>query len=175
MKAITKSCLILLSLFLPALLAAQSNPFDTLKYDKIVAYEFQGLGGRLIKHCLKNEPDRISKSIVISKKKMKAFEGILIDNSSYGNTVAACFDPHLAIVYYDGGDIAGTIDICLDCNYLEASVEIPATSHKVIKVSEDYSYAAHGFSKKARKAIDDFCRSLGFERYLKPLNSIYDQ
>jgi hypothetical protein len=160
---------------LPSVVLAQMNGFDSLKYDKVMAYEFQGEGGRIITYCLKKDSSRITKSIELSNKQIKNFETLLTSNSSYGNTTAACFDPHLAIVYYQNYQIVGSIDICLGCNSLSSSIDIPATRNVMIKVSDDYSYPAAGFSKGARKSIDAFCRELGFTKFLDPLYSIYDQ
>lgn len=138
-------------LLLPYLLLAQNNPFSTLTYDKVVAYEFQGEGHVLIEDCLKNQPEKISNTVTLSSNKITTIETILTSEDSYGNTTAACFDPHLAIVYYHQNKIVATASICLDCNYLVSSVEIMATKKKQIQVTEDYAYPAKGFSKETRK------------------------
>lgn len=155
--------------------AQLQNPFEAIEYDKVVAYEFKGDGARLIKYCLKREPNRISDSVTISKKHIRKLEKVLAANKSYGGTTATCFDPHLALVYYKNQQIVATVDICLDCNSLLPSFEIPATKHKMIKVDDDYSYPAHGFSKGARKSIHQFCTKIGFTQYLKPLESVFDE
>ena len=164
-----------LFLLVPMLINAQSNPFKSLKYDKVVAYEFRGDGGRVIEHCLKNDKKRISKHVELTTKQIQDLESILTSNSSYGSTKALCFDPHFGVVYYNKNQIIGSIDICLDCNYLAASEAMPATRIKMISVSDNYSYPADGFSKEARRSIDEFCKKLGFTKYLKPLSSIFDQ
>ena len=151
------------------------NPFDSLQYDSAVAYEFHGEGGRTIEYCLKKERSRISQSVELSNKQVRGLEKLFTSNASYGNTVAACFDPHFAIAYFKDDVIVSSIDICLDCNFLTSTQEIPATKFKMIKVSDDYSYPAKGFSKAARKSIYNICEGLGFTRYLKPLTSVFDQ
>lgn len=166
--------LILFILAAPVLVNAQPNPFQDLEYDLVVAYEFQGDGAKVIEHCLKNEKDKISKSFELEDSQIQYLEKLVISNSSYGNTTAFCFDPHLGIVYYNQGKVVFSIDICLGCNYLESSVEIPATRFNMIRVSDDYSYPAKGFSKETRKSIHAFCKQLGFDKYLEPLESIYD-
>jgi hypothetical protein len=40
----------------------ETNPFDKLIYDKVIAYEFQGNGELLIARCLKEETDKINKT-----------------------------------------------------------------------------------------------------------------
>ena len=166
---------ILLLTFSTVASAQNSNPFDTIDYDKVIAYEFNGSGARMIKYCLKRDLKRISDSVAVSRKKIRKLEKVLSANKSYGGTTATCFDPHLALVYYKNQQIVATVDICLDCNSLLPSFEIPATKHKMIKIDDDYSYSAHGFSKSARKSIHQFCTKIGFTRYLRPLESMFDE
>ncbi|MFD2566543.1 hypothetical protein [Pseudotenacibaculum haliotis] len=156
-------------------LHSQFNPFKDLKYDKVVAFEYQGEGGLQIQKALKKESSKITKRAMLSKEQTKALENIIISPKSYGNTTASCFDPHFAIVYYKNDKVLASVSICLDCNYLISSVEIPATKHKMIKVSDDYSYPAKGFSKEARKQLHSYIKALGFTKFLKPLNTIMDK
>ena len=166
--------LLLVLFVVPMTVYSQSNPFDSIKYDQVIAYEFQGRGGRMIEYCLESDVSKISKSIVLKDNQVKSIENVLTADSSYGNTTMACFDPHLGIVYYYQGKVVGSIDICLECNYLIASEDIQATTEKIIVVSDEYSYPAKGFAKSARKQIYEFCKILEFEKFLKPLNSIFD-
>ena len=166
----------ILILVLSTLVSGQGlNPFDSIDYDKVIAYEFQGEGARMITYCLENEPRRISKTLELTESQLDPLLRILTSDSSYGNITAACFDPHLAIVYYRNEDILATIDICLDCNYLSSSIEIPATKSKSIKVDEEFSYPARGFSKATRNAIRKFCTDIGFTKYLKSFNPMFDE
>lgn len=153
----------------------QTNPFEKLKYDKVVAYEYQGQGGLLIEKCLKEESEKINKTLNLTEKQTEKLEKILTAEKAYGNTTMSCFDPHFAVIYYLKEKIAGTIDICLDCNYLISSEKIPSTELKMIKISDDYSYPAKGFSKTTRKEIYEFIKGLGFTKYLKPLTSYLDE
>jgi hypothetical protein len=169
-----KKIVLLIIIILPIFILSQSNPFENLNYDKVIAYEFQGDGELLITKCLENEKDKISNSVELSHNQIKGIESILTSKSSYGNTTMSCFDPHFAIVYFLKDKIVGTVNVCLDCNYLISSEEIPATKMKYIKISEQYSYPAKGFSKIARKNIYEYCIKLGFNKYLKSLDSFYD-
>ena len=167
--------LILTFILLPFAQVGQSNPFAELIYDKVVAYEYQGEGGLEIEACLKDEKEKISNTIELNNLQVEELEEILTSDKSYGTTTAACFDPHMAIVYYSDDKILASVSICLDCNYLVSTLDIPATKMKYIKVNDEYSYPAKGFSPEARKGIHNFCKQIGFEKYLKPLGSIYDE
>lgn len=167
--------LIITLILLPFTLVGQSNPFAALKYDKVVAYEYQGEGGLKIEICLKNEKEKITNTIELNNSQVEELEKLLTSDTSYGSTTAFCFDPHMAIVYYSDKKILATVSICLDCNYLISSLDIPATEKKYIKANDTYSYPAKGFSPEARKGIHGFCKQIGFDKYLKPLGSIYDE
>jgi hypothetical protein len=165
----------IIQLLIPFVLTSQSNPFNSLEHNRVVAYEYQGEGGLQIEACLKNEKEKISNTIELTEAQVEELEVILTSDTSYGTTTASCFDPHFAIVYYSGNKILASVSICLDCNYLMSSLDIPATTKESIKVNDDYSYPAKGFSPTARKGIHGFCKQIGFETYLEPLGSIYDE
>lgn len=167
--------ILLIILFSPLALVGQNNPFSLLRYDKVLAYEYQGEGGLKIEVCLENEEEKISNTIELKQYQVEELEKLFTSDTSYGTTTASCFDPHFAVVYYAKDEILASVSICLDCNYLISSLEIPATSKKFIIVSDDYSYPAKGFSPTARKSIHAFCEEIGFDKYLKPLGSIYDE
>ncbi|MET1259884.1 hypothetical protein ABV409_11090 [Flagellimonas sp. DF-77] len=170
-----KKAISFLIFLIPVLTIGQSNPFETLKYDKVVAYEFQGEGGLLIERCLAEENDKIDKTLNLTEKQTKQLEIILTSEKAYGNTTMSCFDPHFAVIYYLNEKVVGTINVCLDCNYLIASEKIPATELKMIKISDDFSYPAKGFSKKTRTEINEYIKGLGFTKYLRPLTSYLDE
>ncbi|MGX1928027.1 hypothetical protein [Flagellimonas sp. 2504JD4-2] len=170
-----KRTALFLIVIIPFLAQAQSNPFDELKYDKVIAYEFQGNGELLIERCLKEESKKISNEKTLTHKQIRQLENILTAKTGYGNSTMSCFDPHFAVVYYLNKKIVGSINICLDCNYLISSEKIPATELKMIKISDEYSYPAKGFSKNTRKEIHNYIEALGFTKYLRPLTSYLDE
>ena len=134
------------------LLAACANPAPTngvfagIPYDSTVAYSYDGEGGQEIMDdgVLSG---RISKTAVLNGKQTAAITDILSDKSTYGGPLAACFDPHLGLVFYREGKPAAYISVCLACNYLVSSVPIQDEG---------------GFSDKGAKAIADFEKGLGF-------------
>jgi hypothetical protein len=93
-------------------------------------------------------------------------ESFLFDNSTYGNMFAACFEPHLGIVFYQDSQIKFIVNICLDCNYLSSSTIIPATSHNLMKFETGTSLELMGFSELGREKIIDLGGQLNF-RYNK--------
>ncbi len=134
-----------------------------IAYDSVVAYEYEGNGGqRIVKG---NELiDSIEKSQALKEEEVSEFDSLLTDTGTYGALTGACFDPHLGLVYYLEGAIEAHVSICLDCNNLRSSVDIPAMEHPshLVPVEDGEDYHAKGFSMRARKALSRLCRSLGF-------------
>jgi hypothetical protein len=106
----------------------QENVFSKIKYDKVVAYRYEGDGGVEIIDDQGRLAKEIKKQVVLEKSQVTALTNTLSNSSTYGGDVAACFDPHLGIVFYSGDEPAAFVSICLDCNYLESSVDIPAST-----------------------------------------------
>lgn len=140
------------------------HPFDTLRFDRVVAYDYDGApekrivkDGQLQQRLIRHERD-------LTNKQVRWVNSLLGDSTTYGGGTAACFDPHLGLVYYRNGAIVAHVSICLDCNYLESSARIPAMEHTPA-VWQDNSYFKpfYGFSKQARKKLSRFCSDLDFD------------
>ena len=173
-KSKTPFVLIFLLLLIQLELISQNNPFSLIESDSIVVYEYNGTGGILIEDAINSKPEIIIQSKSMASEVIRQFELGITDSMAYGQSTASCFDPHLGLIYWIGGKIQASINICLTCNYLKSSLVIPATEYHQISISADYAYAAKGFHKKTRKLIFDFCENIGFNRFLEPLESIYD-
>ncbi len=142
-----------------------ANPFDTIKYDKVIAYDYNGspqlqivVNGQVLP-----SKGRIFKQKELTRKQVEALNKTLGDSESYGGSTAACFDPHFGIVFFYQNKIVGHISLCLDCNRLYSTPEIAATlSHKTDLCEECY---ASGFSKRARKDISRLVKELKFSHW----------
>ena len=142
-----------------------SNPFDTLSYDKVIAYDYNGSPEMQIvmKEQVLAKKERIFKQIELTKKQISAFHKTLGNTKSYGGGTAACFDPHFGVVYFKQNKIVGHISVCLACNYFQSSPKIPAqNSHKTDVCDECYAY---GFSKYGRKNISALVKELQFSHW----------
>lgn len=162
------ACIVIVALITSGLTMRQNqpkkitNPYVTLKYDKVIAYDYDGRGGQKIvkKDALNNI--RMKKSVQLTKSQITKLHKLIGDPKTYGGGTAACFDPRMGIVYYLNEQIVGHISVCLECNYLESSHKIPATETKKQKLDETDFYYLRGFSKKARLQFKSFCRELKF-------------
>ena len=112
---------------------------------------------------------------MITKQQNEKILKSLNNQNSYGQSIASCFDPHLAIVYRRRGEIVDIIDFCLECNYLESTFPIQAMDKHAEIIAGDTINRFKGFSPKMRSELNEFCKDLEFLTYLKPLESIFDQ
>ena len=157
-------CLILISGVQKNKVQSLKNPFDNLRYDKVVAYDYNGYAGREIVKDGKLI-EYIYKQKELTGKQVKNFNWITGDTTSYGGKTAACFEPHLGVVYYQKEKIVGYISICLACNYLKSSIEIPASRYRKFISDYDSTYleTGYGFTREGSHQLSDFCESLGFD------------
>lgn len=153
----------------------QNNPFKGLERDSIVVYEYNGEAGFDIEDCIENYPDKIEQSERIGESEIMDLEMLLTSVDAYGNSTASCFDPHLGLVSWKDGEIVAAVSICITCNYLNTSLYIEAMSVKKIKVSDDFSYPAKGFSSETRRVVYEFCEKIGYTKYIGTLESIFDK
>ena len=104
------------------------NPYLNLKFDKVLFYDFRKNPENvsLIVDNKGKPLQAIIKAAQLDSNTIKKFNAKLGNKSSFGNVTAACFDPHCGFVYYLKGKPVGQISICLECNRLRSSIEIPA-------------------------------------------------
>lgn len=140
------------------------QPFDKLDYNKVIAYDFAGSEEpypAVINRQGKFVPVVLGQQYLSQEQADKIFS-TLTSKSTYGETSAACFQPHFALVLYKDNKMINQINICLSCNYLISDVVIPAETHKKVNQGTKEEYAINGFTDKGKKAIIDLCKELNF-------------
>jgi hypothetical protein len=134
------------------------NPYLTLDYDSLVICDFGNIEeteGNITQigssYLLKSKPqNRLALSIVEAKE----FSNKIGLKSSYGQPTAACFMPHFAAMYYKDGKGIACVEICVDCNILDASHGIKAMEHTPQKADDGSIYYINtGMSKEFRKYL----------------------
>lgn len=141
------------------------NPFATLKYDKVIAYSYDGRGGQEIVEGGKLNRNAKGKK-ELTKQQIDSLILTVTDTLSYGGGSASCFDPHLGIVFYEGKKIAAHISICFECNSSSASLYLPAAyHHSMVNIGDDYyvKVPLYGFSTQGRKYLAILCNQLGLD------------
>ncbi|HYG15152.1 MAG TPA: hypothetical protein VEC12_05315 [Bacteroidia bacterium] len=144
------------------------NPFKNIQYNRVVAYDYEGHGDRLIV----DKNNKLDRSAILPGKQLTPqTQELLINNItdslSYGGSVAGCFDPHLGIVFYMNDSITAHVSICFECNSLASSVYLPATVHNwQVDSGDDYYFVRPltGFSRTGRKQLKQLCHQLGLSK-----------
>jgi hypothetical protein len=139
-------------------------PFKNLKYNKVIAYDYEGNEGPLGSIISRDGHfvPVVLKQKSLNQKQVTQLIGFLTDKKTYGEATAACFNPHMAVVFYDGRKIVFKADICLGCNYLIPSKVIPAMNHKKVTFDDGGFYYAVGFTDSGKKKIKELAKELGF-------------
>jgi hypothetical protein len=160
---------VLLLILSNSLFGQTSNPFISLKFDKVVIYDFEG--GKDLGIYIVNEHGQfaktIRKQIQLDKSTITTLNAKLGDKKSYGGVTASCFDPHLGIVYFLKDKAVANISICLDCNRLRSTVEIKAQKQGKVGSGDSAYYIADGLSKSFRLYLNDLLKKHNFSHQLK--------
>lgn len=150
----------------PIIKPNQNNgiPFSTLDYEKIIAYDFRGDEEMYDAPIDKqgNFIPIIEKQQFLSQEQADNILKALAKKSSYGEASAACFNPHLGLVFFKDNKKINQMSICLDCNGSISEIDIPARRHKVFNKGTDDEYSFTGFTPKGKAAIIALCKELTF-------------
>jgi len=146
-----------------------SNPFLSLKFDKVVIYDFEG--GKDLGIYIVDEHGQfaktIHKQIQLDKSTIKTLNSKLGDKKSYGGSTASCFDPHLGIVYFLSDKAVANISICLDCNRLRSTIDIKAQEQGKVGTGDNAYYLGDGLSQSFRLYLNDILKKYNFSHQLK--------
>lgn len=140
------------------------RPFNELRYNKVIAYDYNGENGESHLNIVENNKLvlQIKKQKELNQRQVDLITNLLSANSTYGNTYAFCFVPHLGIVFYFNHKIVMSVSVSIGCNFLESSLPIPATNVHKISISSNYKYSAKGFSKKSSQDLINFVKVMNF-------------
>ena len=141
-----------------------AEPFADLSYNKIIAYDYEGDEEHFNSIIQPNGKFTI---VVTDQKELNQNQAdnlvsLLTNSATYGEGFASCFIPHLAFVFYNDLEVVFKVDVCLDCNHLISSSEIPAMKENKINEGTEYEYHAIGFSLKGKQNIKKLSKELDF-------------
>jgi hypothetical protein len=146
-------------------------PFSTLDYNKIIAYDFKG-DEELYDAPIDKQGNFIpiiGKQQFLSQEQADKILKALAKKSSYGEASAACFNPHLGLVFFKDNKKINQISICLDCNGSTSEIDIPARRHRVFNKGTDEEYSFTGFTPQGKADVAELCRAINF--YYKSADS----
>ena len=168
--------IILLLIFSISLRGQTNNPFINLKFDKVIFYDFDDIGEKelIITDITGKFLQTILKQVQLDTKTISKLNFKLGDRQSYGKGTAACFDPHCGFVYYLNGKPVAQVTICLGCNALYSSIDIPAQKQGKQGKGMDVYYILEGLSKTFRQFINALLIKNKFGHQIKP-GSYFDK
>lgn len=147
----------------------KSTPFAKLTYDKVVMYDFEGgkgtdlyvinADGQLAKNVKKQAQLTLTENNTLSKK--------INSKKSYGAATASCFDPHLGFVYYYNGKVVAHVTVCLDCNRMRSSIDIPEQKQGKTGSGKNVYYIADGLSDTFRNYLNSLMKKYNFSHQIK--------
>ena len=168
-------------LVLVPIAASAQNPYLKLDYDSLVIYDYGnnmgdepgtniGKKGNVYEFGFKPV-----KSAKLTKVEAKEFSIRIGADSSYGQGVASCYDPHFAAIYYKGGKAIANVEICIGCNRLYPSIEIPAKFTRPEKIEKGETFYPHsGLSRNFRLYMKVLLDKYGFSHAPKG-QSVFDK
>lgn len=143
------------------------SPFDTLDFNKVIAYDFdgkeEGYANSIRKMNSNFFSDVVLRQRAVQEKEIQFLLDFLSDPKTYGEVTMACFEPHLGIVFFKDKQVKYVIDICMDCNYLISTSELPASVYKKMKMENGSEYGLNGFSSYGRNKIIELSKKLGLD------------
>jgi len=153
------------------------NPFLSLNFDSVILYDYQPYGED---PSLFDSKGEIGKGVEVNKRlkldlgTAKQLNLKLGAKESYGQANASCFEPHLAIGYFKNGKIIQHIMVCIGCNVLSSSIDIPAQHQNKQRIGNDYYYTGHGMSKSFRQFLNRLLVKYNFSHQIEK-ESMFDK
>jgi hypothetical protein len=144
-----------------------NNPFAAMEYDSIVIYDFNPQGESVEQSSIIAKKNKLVTTIknrkTLTHTESSELTDILGLASSYGETTAACYEPHLGIVYYKKGKVLAHLTICMDCNRLVSSMDIPNQKQgRQESANGKVYYNLNGMSKSLRVHLNKLLNEYKF-------------
>ncbi|MES2486511.1 MAG: hypothetical protein V4581_11280 [Bacteroidota bacterium] len=154
-------------------LAALPPPFNTLDFDRAVAYDYGKGYDELLIIDENGKPDKsVIKQKELTAKEAEGFLTVLGTPSTYGNSVYNCFIPRMGLVLYKGDAVVFHTSICFACNYLHSSMAIPAMVRPHTDAITGKEVFGEGFSDEGKAALQQFCAAFKFSHCIgNPVNN----
>lgn len=141
-------------------------PFDTLRFNKVIAYEFDGQiehGETVFDKETGSFHETIENQVELNSDDVMRLTTILTRDSTYGGEVTACFEPKLGFVFYQDQSPNTVIDICLDCNFLKSTISFPETNYSIVTYENGAQQPQIGFSEQGVVEIVALCAKLNLK------------
>jgi hypothetical protein len=95
--------------------------------------------------------DIINFTTILPEKEVNSIFETFLNEENFGEYPAACFEPKLALIFYNNNRFVLEINVCLDCNGIRSSSYIK-------EIDTDF-----GFNKEGKRKIIEFCKKLNLK------------
>lgn len=151
---------------------------NSLTYDKVIAYDFYGQHEqfpifRNNTFDLINYNNNVSAQRTLNQSQVNYITNHFSKASTYGGTTAACFDPSMALIFFEQDTIVMEIDICLDCNYKQIISKTDIQIDVELDISYQYYDEEYGKTITLYKYGFSDSGALGIAKLAKELNMNY--
>lgn len=145
----------------------QDSLFFNQPVDSVVMIEFEWLPKARISKVIDNAGKLTVtpiKKVIITPKEQKMLVSALNSKRSFGGGQAGCYEPRLGFIFYQNGAISGHLTICVTCDYLVPSQDIPAQLQRPMTDEEtgNVYYLGMGMSKNLLKKLDQLLEQYQF-------------
>ncbi|MCB9195304.1 MAG: hypothetical protein H6598_03685 [Flavobacteriales bacterium] len=163
---------------------------NNIVYDKVVAYDFYGNHERYPIFLdgifnYDNYRGNVYDQKALSQDQVNFITHHLSEKSTYGGETAACFEPSMAVIFFNHDTLVLEIDICLDCNYYSLSspdkidIDVELEIYDQF-IDEDYgdtiTLYKFGFSDEGAIGIAQLAKDLGLKyKTFKPSINNFDE
>ena len=139
---------------------------DSLKFNKIIAYEFDLDIYREEEGVLSREnifSTGIKRQHQLDYNEIELLLSIFTSKEHFGGMSALCFNPKLGFVFYYDTEVVNVIDICLDCNIVLGRRRFLPFEPFYTEKNKDYKRFSTAFNRKGFERIIELCGMLDFE------------
>lgn len=136
--------------------------FPDFTFDEVIAYDYESEEVSFESEIIENNKlAPFKRKIVLSSKQTQTLISDLNSASTYGDSRADCFNPHLGIVFYSKKRVVAYISICFECNYFLAKVKIPAEENNY-ESTKKVIHLDKAFSEIGVEKLSALCHELDF-------------
>jgi hypothetical protein len=166
-RQITLTTALLVSFLHASRCLAQDSLFFNQPVDSVVMIQYEWSPKSRITKVVDKEGKLTvvpTRKAIITPGEQKMLIAALNTKRSFGGGRAGCYEPRHGLIFYRNGSVSGHLTICMTCNYLVSSQDIPAQQQNAFEDEENghVYYLGMGMSKKMLARLDRLFEEYGF-------------
>lgn len=136
--------------------------FGKIKFDSVVAYQYQKNDDNVIALGKKLNYNLVSKAVTLNKSQIDTLRKILFNTKTYGAyPPGSCWKFNLGFVFFSGKKITASVSVSFECNNVFPSEYIQAMEYESFS-DKKYGFAYYtGLSNRGKNAFMRLCDQVG--------------